>query len=43
MDPILFQIVLWIAGFAAIGSAVGVVIVLAGWCLVARLSEWLKS
>ena len=41
MDPILFQIVLWIAGFAAIGSAVGVVIVLAGWWLISTAAEWL--
>jgi len=43
MDPILLEIVLWIAGFAAIGSAVGVLVVLAGWWLVARISAWLKG
>lgn len=45
MDPILFEIVAWIAGLAAIGSAVGVLVVLAGWWIVARLArsacEWL--
>jgi hypothetical protein len=43
MDPMLLEIVLWIAGFAAIGSAVGVLVVLAGWWLVARLSAWFKG
>jgi hypothetical protein len=43
MDPILFEIVAWIAGFAAIGSAVGVCLVLAGWWLVARLSESISA
>ena len=38
MDPILLEIVAWIAGFAAIGSAVGVLVVLAAWWLFARLS-----
>jgi hypothetical protein len=41
MDPILLEIVLWIAGFAAIGSAVGVVIVLAGWWLISSAAAWL--
>ena len=39
MDPMLFEIVAWIAGFAAIGSAVGVVIVLVGWWLISRMAE----
>jgi hypothetical protein len=43
MDPILFEIVAWIAGVSAIGSAVGVCLVLAGWWLVARISAWLKG
>jgi hypothetical protein len=38
MDPILFEIVAWIAGLAAIGSAVGVILVLAAWWLFVRLS-----
>jgi hypothetical protein len=43
MDPILLEIVLWVAGFAAVGSAVGVVVVLAGWWIVARVAAWLKG
>jgi len=43
MDPILLEIVLWIAGFAAIGSAVGVCVVLAGWWLLAKISAWFKG
>jgi protein-S-isoprenylcysteine O-methyltransferase Ste14 len=38
MDPILFEIVLWVGGLAAVGSAVGVCLVLAAWWLFARLS-----
>jgi hypothetical protein len=41
MDPILLEIVLWIGGLAAIGSAVGVVIVLAGWWLISTTAAWL--
>ena len=43
MDPILFEIVAWIAGVAAIGSAVGVLIVMAGWWLLARISESISA
>ena len=43
MDPILLEIVLWIGGLAAIGSAVGVLLVLTGWWLFARLSESISS
>lgn len=43
MDPILFEVVAWIAGAAAIGSAVGVLIVLAGWWLFARLSASISA
>jgi len=39
MDPILLEIVLWIGGFAAVGSAVGVVVVLVGWWLISRMAE----
>ena len=39
MDPILLEIVLWIGGLAALGSAFGVVVVLAGWWLFVRLSK----
>jgi hypothetical protein len=39
MDPILLEIVLWIGGLAAVGSAVGVVVVLVGWWLVSRMAE----
>jgi hypothetical protein len=39
MDPILFEIVLWVGGLAAIGSAVGVCVVLFGWWLVSRMAE----
>ena len=39
MDPILLEVVLWVGGLAAIGSAVGVVIVLACWWLVSRMAE----
>lgn len=42
MDTILLEIVLWIGGLAAVGSAVGVLLVLAGWWLVARISAWFK-
>ena len=38
MDPILFEIVAWVAGFAAVGSAVGVCLVLAGWWLLHRVA-----
>ena len=41
--PPIFEFALFVMGLSAIGSAVGVVIVLAGWCLVARLSAWLKG
>lgn len=45
MDPLLFEIVAWIAKFAAIGSAVSVLVVLAGWWIVTRVArsacEWL--
>jgi len=40
MDPILLEIVLWVGGLAAVGSAVGVTLVLAAWWLFARLSAW---
>ncbi len=43
MDPMLLEIVLWVGGFAAIGSAVGVLVVLFGWWLVARISAWFKG
>jgi hypothetical protein len=43
MDPILFEIVAWIAGLAAIGSAVGVCVVLAAWWLFARLSASISA
>ena len=53
MDPILLEIVLWIGGFAAIGSAVGVLsaigsavgvlFVLAGWWIVTRVAAWFKG
>lgn len=43
MDPILLEIVLWVAGFAAIGSAVGVLVVLAGWWIVTRVAAWFKG
>ena len=43
MDPILFEIVALIAGLAAIGSAAGVLVVLAGWWLFARLSESISA
>ena len=39
MDPILLEVVLWVGGLAAIGSAVGVCVVLAAWWLFSRLSE----
>ena len=39
MDTMLFEIVLWIGGLAAVGSAVGVILVLAGWWLVTRMAE----
>ena len=42
MDPILLEIVLWIGGLAAIGSAVGVLVVLAGWWLLMRVAAWFK-
>jgi hypothetical protein len=42
MDPILFEIVAWVDGFAAVGSAVGVLVVLAGWCIVTRVAAWFK-
>jgi hypothetical protein len=42
MDPILLEIVFWV-GVAVIGSAVGVLVVLAGWWLVARISAWFKG
>jgi hypothetical protein len=43
MDPILFEIVAWIAGRAAIGSALGVCVVLAAWWLFARLSASISA
>jgi hypothetical protein len=39
MDTVLLEIVLWIGGLAAVGSAVGVVIVLVGWWLISRIAE----
>ena len=39
----LFEIFLLVGSFAAIGSAVGVLVVLAGWWLMARISAWLKG
>ena len=39
MDTMLLEIVLWIGGLAAVGSAVGVILVLAGWWLVTRMAE----
>jgi hypothetical protein len=39
MDTILLEIVLWVGGLAAVGSAVGVVIVLVGWWLISRMAE----
>jgi hypothetical protein len=36
--PPIYEFALWIIGVSAMGSAVGVVIVLIGWCLVARMS-----
>lgn len=39
MDTILLEIVLWIGGLAALGSAVGVCVVLAVWWLFVRLSK----
>ena len=43
MDTILLEIVLWIGGLAAVGSAVGVLVVLAGWWLFARLSASISA
>jgi hypothetical protein len=43
MDPILFEIVAWIGGLAAVGSAVGVTLVLAAWWLFARLSASISA
>jgi hypothetical protein len=39
MNTILLEIILWIGGLAAVGSAVGVVVVLAGWWIVSRMAE----
>jgi hypothetical protein len=39
MDTMLLEIVLWVGGLAAVGSAVGVVIVLVGWWLISRMAE----
>jgi hypothetical protein len=36
----LFEIFILVGGFAAIGSAAGVLVVLAGWWLVQTISEW---
>jgi hypothetical protein len=41
--PPIFEFALFVMGLSAIGSAVGVVIVLAGWCLVVRLSALFKG
>ena len=43
MDTMLLEIVLWIGGLAAIGSAVGVILVLAGWWIVTRVAAWFKG
>jgi|LauGreDrversion4_2_1035121.scaffolds.fasta_scaffold00528_6 hypothetical protein len=39
----LFEIFILVGGFAAIGSAVGVCVVLAAWWLFARLSESISA
>jgi hypothetical protein len=39
MDTMLLEIVMWVGGLAAVGSAVGVVIVLVGWWLISRMAE----
>jgi hypothetical protein len=43
MDTVLLEIVLWIGGLAAVGSAVGVTLVLAAWWLFARLSASISA
>jgi hypothetical protein len=43
MDTVLLEIVLWIGGLAAVGSAVGVCVVLAAWWLFARLSASISA
>ena len=35
----LFEIFILVGGFAAIGSAAGVLVVLAGWWLISRMAE----
>jgi hypothetical protein len=43
MDTMLLEIVLWIGGLAAVGSAVGVILALVGWWLFARLSASISA
>jgi len=43
MDTVLLEIVLWIGGLAAVGSGVGVCVVLAAWWLFARLSASISA
>ena len=43
MDPILFQIVIWIAGFAALGSFVGVAIYHAIGAGIEAAVRWFKG
>ena len=41
--PPIFEFALFVMGLSAVGSAVGVLVVLAGWWLVARISAWFKG
>lgn len=43
MDPILFQIVIWVAGFAALGSFVGVATYHAIGACVDAAVRWFKG
>lgn len=43
IDPILFEIVAWIAVVAAVGSAAGVLLLLAALWLLSRLSESIST
>ena len=40
--PPIFEVAVWIAIAGGIGSAGGVLLVLVGWWLVARISAWFK-